>query len=41
MSYTYLFGPVSSSRLGRSLGIDLLGAKICDFDCLYCEVGPT
>ncbi|MFW5792547.1 MAG: radical SAM protein, partial [Desulfohalobiaceae bacterium] len=29
------------SRLGRSLGIDLLGAKICDFDCLYCEVGPT
>ncbi len=41
MSYTYLFGPVSSSRLGRSLGLDLLGSKICDFDCLYCEVGPT
>lgn len=30
-----------SSRLGRSLGLDLLGAKICDFDCLYCEVGRT
>nr|WP_233489577.1 radical SAM protein [Solidesulfovibrio fructosivorans] len=24
-----------------SLGLDLLGARICTFDCLYCEVGPT
>ncbi len=37
----YLFGPVMSSRLGRSLGIDLLGDRICSFDCLYCESGPT
>jgi wyosine [tRNA(Phe)-imidazoG37] synthetase (radical SAM superfamily) len=36
-----VFGPVTSSRLGRSLGLDLLGRKICSFDCLYCEVGPT
>lgn len=36
-----VFGPVASSRLGVSLGLDLLGAKICSFDCLYCEVGPT
>ncbi|THB63640.1 MAG: radical SAM protein [Desulfovibrio sp.] len=41
MSMRYIFGPVGSSRLGRSLGIDLLGRKICSFDCLYCEVGPT
>lgn len=41
MSYQYIFGPVASSRLGRSLGLDLLGSKICTFDCLYCEVGPT
>lgn len=36
-----IFGPVRSGRLGSSLGLDLLGAKICSFDCLYCEVGPT
>ncbi len=37
----FLFGPVNSRRLGRSLGIDLLPGKICNFDCIYCEVGPT
>lgn len=37
----YLFGPVNSRRLGLSLGIDLLPAKICNFSCIYCEVGPT
>ena len=37
----YLFGPVSSRRLGRSLGIDLFPYKICNFQCGYCEVGPT
>ncbi|MFP4214108.1 MAG: radical SAM protein [Desulfohalobiaceae bacterium] len=41
MSYRYVFGPVDSSRLGLSLGLDLLGQKICSFDCLYCESGPT
>ncbi len=41
MDYKYVFGPVVSSRLGRSLGLDLLGRKICSFDCLYCEVGPN
>ena len=37
----YIFGPVNSRRLGRSLGIDLLPRKICNFDCIYCEVGST
>jgi wyosine [tRNA(Phe)-imidazoG37] synthetase (radical SAM superfamily) len=41
MPYSYVFGPVDSSRLGLSLGLDLLGQKICSFDCLYCESGPT
>ncbi|CAM2060631.1 conserved hypothetical protein [Desulfovibrionales bacterium] len=41
MRYHYIFGPVASGRLGRSLGLDLLGAKICSLNCLYCEVGPT
>ncbi len=37
----YLFGPVNSRRLGLSLGIDLLPYKICNFNCIYCEVGAT
>lgn len=37
----YLFGPVNSRRLGLSLGIDLVPAKICNYDCVYCEVGAT
>lgn len=41
MDFKYIFGPVPSGRLGRSLGLDLLGYPICDFDCLYCEVGKT
>lgn len=41
MSYAYVFGPVVSSRLGRSLGLDLLGRRVCSMDCLYCEVGAT
>ncbi|AGW14605.1 radical SAM protein [Megalodesulfovibrio gigas] len=41
VSSAHVFGPVTSGRLGRSLGIDLLGEKICSFDCLYCEVKPT
>jgi wyosine [tRNA(Phe)-imidazoG37] synthetase (radical SAM superfamily) len=36
-----LFGPVLSRRLGRSLGIDLVFRKVCNMDCLYCEVGRT
>ena len=36
-----VFGPISSRRLGRSLGIDLLMSKICCQDCIYCEVGRT
>lgn len=39
--YSYLFGPVPSRRLGRSLGIDLVPFKTCNFDCIFCEVGET
>jgi len=36
-----IFGPVRSRRLGVSLGVNLLpvDAKICSFDCIYCECG--
>lgn len=37
----YVFGPVPSRRLGRSLGIDLVPAKTCAFDCVYCQLGGT
>jgi len=41
--YRYIYGPVSSWRLGSSLGIDLLSQeeKICNFDCVYCQLGST
>ena len=38
--YKYVFGPVLSGRLGRSLGLDLLGARVCSMNCVYCESGP-
>ena len=37
-----IFGPISSRRFGKSLGIDLSpGKKQCNFDCLYCELDPA
>ena len=39
--YKHLFGPVPSRRLGMSLGVDLVPAKVCSLDCVYCEVGKT
>ena len=38
-----IFGPVTSRRLGTSLGINLLPlhSKICNFNCVYCECGWT
>jgi len=38
-----LYGPVSSWRLGRSLGVDLVSTKdkTCSFDCIYCQLGRT
>lgn len=43
----YVFGPIFSKRLGRTLAIDPLSAlgsprvKVCNLNCLYCELGPT
>lgn len=36
-----IYGPVSSRRLGKSLGVNLLPlhSKLCSFDCIYCECG--
>jgi wyosine [tRNA(Phe)-imidazoG37] synthetase (radical SAM superfamily) len=40
-TYRYLFGPVPSRRLGRSLGVDLTPRKTCTFDCVFCQLGRT
>ena len=40
-AFRYLYGPVPSRRLGRSLGIDLVPHKICTYDCIYCQIGKT
>ncbi len=37
----YIFGPVSSKRLGQSLGVDLLPPKSCSWNCVYCQLGKT
>ncbi len=40
-SSQYVFGPVNSRRLGRSLGIDIIPHKVCTLNCIYCELGRT
>ncbi|MCK4728527.1 MAG: radical SAM protein, partial [Desulfobacterales bacterium] len=37
----FVYGPVPSRRLGRSLGIDLAPYKVCSYDCIYCQLGRT
>ncbi|MBN2171737.1 MAG: radical SAM protein [Candidatus Krumholzibacteriota bacterium] len=36
-----VFGPVPSRRLGQSLGINNIPAKVCTYACVYCQVGRT
>lgn len=36
------FGPISSRRLGLSLGINnIVSHKICTYSCVYCQIGIT
>jgi len=37
----YVYGPVPSRRLGRSIGIDPLPSKTCNYQCIYCQLGKT
>lgn len=37
----YIYGPISSRRLGFSLGVSIVRHKTCDFDCVYCQLGET
>ena len=36
-----VYGPVPSRRLGMSLGINNIPAKVCPYACVYCQVGRT
>ncbi len=38
---SFIYGPVPSRRLGRSLGVDIIPFKICTYDCIYCQLGRT
>ncbi len=41
MVYKYVYGPVPSRRLGRSLGVSLIPSKTCNYSCVYCQLGRT
>ena len=41
MTKKLIYGPVPSRRLGFSLGVDLVPYKICSYNCIYCQIGPT
>ncbi|MEI7998540.1 MAG: radical SAM protein [Candidatus Omnitrophota bacterium] len=40
-AFRFIYGPVYSWRLGRSLGVDPLSQadKVCNMDCIYCQLG--
>jgi len=41
--FKYIYGPVSSWRLGRSLGVDIISQKkkVCNFNCAYCQISQV
>ncbi len=41
MACRFVYGPVPSRRLGRSLGISPIPLKTCTYDCVYCQLGRT
>ena len=39
--FKYVYGPVPSRRLGRSLGVNPIPLKTCNYSCVYCQLGRT
>ncbi len=37
----YAYGPVPSRRLGNSIGVSPIPAKVCSYSCVYCQLGRT
>ncbi len=40
-TYKYIYGPVPSRRMGSSLGISPIPEKMCNYSCIYCQLGRT
>ena len=36
---TYIYGPIASRRFGKSLGIAPIINNMCNFGCVYCQLG--
>jgi wyosine [tRNA(Phe)-imidazoG37] synthetase (radical SAM superfamily) len=36
-----VYGPVPSRRLGRSLGVNPIPFKTCNYSCVFCQLGRT
>ncbi|MFO7769263.1 MAG: radical SAM protein [bacterium] len=41
MAVRTVYGPVPSRRLGRSLGVDPIPLKTCNWNCIYCQLGRS
>jgi len=37
----YVYGPIPSRRLGKSLGVSPIPPKTCSYSCVYCQLGRT
>lgn len=37
----FVYGPIPSRRLGRSLGVDPIPLKTCNWNCVYCQLGRS
>lgn len=37
----FVYGPVPSRRLGKSLGVNVIPFKTCNYSCVYCQLGRT
>lgn len=37
----YVYGPVPSRRLGKSMGINNIPYKVCPYNCVYCQIGEV
>ena len=40
-SADFVFGPLPSRRLWRSLGVSPIPMKTCNYSCVYCQLGRT
>lgn len=41
MAYEYIYGPIASRRLGQSLGVAPIKDNVCNYNCVYCQLGEA